>query len=256
MELWESAPDPAHPGLPTLTFNLSDKAEEAAEETAPPTAPLLRMYNPGLLRHAYTVTPRADDGAQAARLPAPGAGGTGVDGAPAQRAWAYGPSATAHYGYMMLATYEQPSAECKSLGRLGWMLGLPHPPSQPLYQLEGQFPDPLRGSSPRDMLYTSRADQLPRMQEQSYSGERLLCHLASEPKPTPQAPLPYTWQGTWAGDGWERFFLKQQDQGLYLFWYYSQSSESPQYHVRLKLSLDGHQATGIAVGQPGRQAIY
>lgn len=257
VELWDHAPDPAHPNTPTLTLNLSEDQSEPAVEEAPPTAPLLRLYNPRLLRHAYAVGQE-----QVAALKQQG---YLLEG-PVGRVWtaplpgSLGLWAFRHreHGYTLLQTSEQPPADSEPLGLLGYVMGQVHPPSQPLYQMEGSFDDSLRGGQGgqlRDMLYTSRADQLPRLQEQGYSRELLLCHLAPEPEPTPQAPLPYTWQGAWGGDGWGRFFLLPRGHELHLFWYYGQS-DGPQYFGRLKLSPDGRQATGLAVGQPGPLATY
>jgi hypothetical protein len=254
VELWDQPVDPARPGPPTLALNPSDEQSEPAAEAAPATAPLLRLYHPRLLRHAYAVTPE-----QVAVLKEQGYVPRGPIGrlwtAPqpgSLELWAYRHK---ERGYTVLQTSDKAPPGCEPLGRLGHVFGLVHPPSQPLYQMEGRFEDPLRGGQTWDMLYTSRADQLPRLKEQGYSNERLLCHLAPEPEPIPEAPLTYTWQGAWGGDGWGRFFLLARGQDLHLFWYYGQS-DGPRYFGRLKLSPDGRQALGMAVGQPGPLATY
>jgi len=126
---------------------------------------------------------------------------------------------------------------------------------QPLHQLEASLDDPLRGGQTRDLLYTSRADMLPRLQEQGYGPPRLVCHLAPEPEAAPSPALTYTWQGAWAGDGWGRFFILARGGQLHLFWYYGELG-GPRYLGRLALSADGHTAQGLAVGQPGPMASY
>ncbi|MFH1033107.1 MAG: LamG-like jellyroll fold domain-containing protein [Pseudomonadota bacterium] len=254
LELWDQPADPAHPGPPNLTLDLAQEPDQPQEEAAPPTAPLLRLYSPRLLRHAYAV---GQD--QVAALKEQGYDLQG----PVGRLWTTPQPgglelwAFRHkgQGYTLLRCGAEAPPDSEPLGRLGYVFGQVHPPSQPLYQLEGRFEDPLRGGQPRDMLYTSRADQLPRLGQEGYSGERLICHLAPEAEPMPQAPLTYTWQGVWGGDGWGRFFMLRQGHDLHLFWYYGQA-DGPRYFGRLRLSPDGRQAQGLAVGQPGPTATY
>lgn len=253
--LWATPPDPQNPAAPSLTLESPDNDEPSppADQTAS-TKSLLRLYHPGLLRHAYAVTQEQVQALEAqgyrregslGRLwEHPVAGGVGL--------WAF---RSRDKGFTILQTQEQAPAGCEPLGLLGYVLSGPQPPSQPLYQLEGGFPDPLRGGHPQDMLYTSRADQLPNLRAHGYGPEKLVAHLAPESEPVPSPPATYTWDGTWGGDGWGHFHVLTQGHDLYLFWYYGEL-DGPHYLGHLSISPDGRQAQGLAVGQPGAMATY
>ncbi|MBI5521845.1 MAG: hypothetical protein HY910_04380 [Desulfarculus sp.] len=258
VDLWQEPPDPAAPGPPTLTLKLSEPPEEPtpvpASVQGTATAPLLRLYNPRLLRHAYAVGQE-----QAQDLHAQGYASQGPVGRlwlepqpGGLELWAF---RHREQGHTLLQTQDSAPPGFEPLGRLGYVLGQARGPSQALHQLEGGFDDSLRGRKITDLLYTSRGDLLPRLQEQGYGPPRLICHLAPEPEPTLSAPLTYTWQGAWGGDGWGRFFILTQGQDLLLYWYYGESS-GPRYLGRLRMNPEGQAAQGLAVGQPGPMATY
>lgn len=62
------------------------------------------------------------------------------------------------------------------------------------------------------------------------------------------------WSGAWHGDGWASFFIVQQDNKLYMYWYYSK--ESPFFG---EYELKGDLAAGTAVAlvdSPGNTYYY
>ena len=60
----------------------------------------------------------------------------------------------------------------------------------------------------------------------------------------PPGPTTATWNGSWQGDGWASFFISQEDNRLFMYWYYSE--ESPFYGL-YTLAEDGLSAQGVAL---------
>jgi hypothetical protein len=158
-------------------------------------------------------------------------------------------------GYMLLALGPAAPAGCDSLGLLGHIWPLAQPDTTPLYRLAGEFPDPLRGGRAQDMLYTSRRESLDAAREAGYRDQEVLGYVKPVQEPDLAPPVLYTWEGSWRGEGWGRFFITRRGNELVMFWYYGPLS-GPHYFGRYQLSPDGRRAQGLAWGPVGPKANY
>ncbi|CAO0822203.1 hypothetical protein DFAR_2870040 [Desulfarculales bacterium] len=112
----------AHPSPPALTLNLPETQAEPTAEAAPPNAPLLRLYNPRLLRHAYAIGKK--------QTPALKQQGYFLQGS-VDRLWsALQPGSLElwsyrhpEHGYTLLQTSDKPPAGAEPLGRLRYVFG-------------------------------------------------------------------------------------------------------------------------------------
>ncbi|BEQ14901.1 LamG-like jellyroll fold domain-containing protein [Desulfoferula mesophila] len=257
VRLWPQAEDPASPTPPGLTIN-PGASQAAAEPTARPSAPathdLMRLWHPGLLRHAYAVDA---DGvrsweAQGYRLEGPVAR-LWVKPVTGSRAlWGY---VHDQAGYYLITDSTTPPPGCRPLGLLGYAPEEKGPGRVELWGLEAQFPEPLRGGTSLDRLYASDSKTVDQARQEGYGTPRRLAYALAAKGARYSPPLLYDWSGSWRGDGWGRFFLVRRGDELFMFWYYA-NLEGPKFYGRYRLSADGKSAEGVAVGQPGAKARY
>ncbi len=258
VELYRGVQDPRQPEEPNLVIAPPPPAPQAIEDQAgkPGSSllPLVRLWHPGRLVHAY-----ATDAQEVSRLAAAGfqrrgplgrLAGTQGEGMAALLAYR-----NRGRGYVILSTDPAAPAGCDSLGRLGFIWTQPGEGLRPLYQLKGVLPDPLRGGQKEDMLYTTREDTVKAARAAGYGPPRVVGYLQADSEAEFKAPVLYDWSGSWQGEGWGRFFIKRQGRELVMFWYYSQR-QGPDYYGRYRLSPDGLRAQGYAVGRPGSKATY
>jgi hypothetical protein len=258
VRLWATAQDPDEatpPGL-TITPGAAQPAREPeAQAAAPATHQLLRLWHPGLLRHAYAV---GKDGAAAweakgYRLQGPIARLWTKPVTGSRPLWSYQHQAG---GYVLLTDSATPPPGCRPLGLLGYVPEEPGPGQVELWGLEASFPDPLRGGAALDRLYATDKKTLEQARAAGYGNPRRLAHVLPPQKAARFAPpVLYTWSGAWRGEGWGRFFLARRGQELLMFWYYA-NLEGPKFYGRYRLAPDGKSAEGMAVGQPGPKARF
>ena len=263
VELWDKAQDPGSPLPPTQTITpptpAAEPAQQAAIESPAPAPeakilPLVRLWHPKRLIHAYAVKPD-----EIARFVNQGfvrqgpIGGILAQPEPGTKElWAFSHRGQ---GYTVLALSPAAPPGCDSLGLLGHVWPLAQPETTPIYRLTGLFPEPLRGGRAMDLLYTSRRETLPAAQEVGYREPEVLAYIKPAQEPAFEPPLLYNWQGSWRGEGWGRFFITRRGNEIFIFWYYGRIT-GPHYFGRYQLSPDGRRAEGIALGPPGPKANY
>ena len=263
VELWDKAQNPDEPQPPTLTITPPAPAPSMVRQAMPETTaaaagaetmPLVRLWHPNRLVHAYAVKPE-----EIARLTNQGfvrqgpIGGILSQPQPGTKElWAFKHRGQ---GYSVLSLGPAAPPGCDSLGLLGHVWPLAQPETTPVYQLIGLFPEPLRGGRAMDRLYTSSRETLPTAREAGYKEPEVLAYLKPVQEPAFDPPLLYNWQGSWRGEGWGRFFITRRGNEIFMFWYYGRIT-GPHYFGRYQLSPDGRRAQGIALGPPGANANY
>ena len=256
VELWDAWQDPENPAPATLSIvpPPATQGQTAGGGEEPLTRPLLRLWNPRRLVHAY-----AAGFEQAALLKPQGFVLEGPVGrlAARQEEGTTGLYAFRHRagGYTILKTDPQAPAGTDALGILGYVWTRAADDTTALYQCQGELAEPLRGGTTRDLLYSSRPETLAAAQEAGYGKPKLVCYLRPAKEPDFKPPVLYTWSGAYQGEGWGRFFLLRRGEELFMFWYYGRIS-GPHYYGRYRLSADGRHAQGVAVGRPGPKATY
>ncbi|MDR1396373.1 MAG: hypothetical protein LBJ14_01360 [Desulfarculales bacterium] len=94
-------------------------------------------------------------------------------------------------------------------------------------------------------------------QQESFTLTRLGTENVSSPSPPPiidynPSPLPEsghtspTWEGSWQGDGWARFFIAREGDTLKMFWYYSPQAPFFGFY---QLDSSGLKAEGTALAE-------
>ena len=257
VRLWPQAEDPSAPTPPGLTITpgaAQPAAEPAARPQTPATHDLLRLWHPGLLRHAYAVDAQGISSweAQGYRLEGPIARLWAKPVTGSRPLWGYVHNQA---GYFLISESSTPPAGCRSLGLLGYAPEDNGPGRVEFWGLEAQFPEPLRGGASLDRLYTTNPKTVDQARQNGYANPRRLTYTLSAKGASFTPPLLYDWAGSWRGDGWGRFFLSRRGDELFMFWYYA-NLKGPQFYGRYRLSPDGKTAEGVAVGQPGPKARY
>ena len=257
VELFGQLPDIAAPGAAELTITPPKNAGKglAMQPNAQNnTVELVAFWHPGQLSHAYAVGPD-----QAGALQSQGFVRQGPVGrllrSEAQGAKPLYQHRHAEKGHYVLTVGEKAPKGYGKGELLGYMWTEATPESTQFYWVRAKFKDPLRGTDPLDNYYTTSRENLSSAQESGYGQAVLLGYVlpAKEPPFTP--PLLYTWIGSWQGEGWGKFFMGRKGQWLLVFWYYG-PIDGPHYFGRFKLSPDGRQAEGYAVGRPGTMATF
>ncbi|MCB2226599.1 MAG: LamG domain-containing protein [Desulfarculaceae bacterium] len=257
VRLWASAqnPDEATPPNLTITPGAAQPAKEpAARAEAPGTRTVVRLWHPSLLIHAYAATPEAIQTWQnrGFRVQGPVARLWTKPVTGSHPLWAYQHQS----GYMLISPKSSPPEGCTSLGILGYAPEEPGPGRVELYQLDASLADPLRGSVVPDRLFATDKATLERARKAGYGQPVKVALVLPPTKPAVfAAPLLYTWDGAWRGEGWGRFFLQRRGNELIMFWYYA-NMKGPKFYGRYQLSSDGKTAEGVAVGQPGPKARF
>lgn len=256
VQLWAAAPEPNSPEPPQLTLSPGEtqpSLQQTAQAKRPATHTLVRLWHPGRLLHAYAADAAAQRAWEAQGF---------IRQGPVARLWTQErPGLKALWGflhnrgYTILQTDANLPPGCRALGLLGYVQPQAQAGATPLWGLKADFPDPLRGGSRPDMLYTSRQDQLEEASRDGYVQPHTVGYVLPAQEPALARPMLYTWGGFWRGEGWGRFFLGQRGQELYMFWYYS-NLEGPHFFGRYQLSEGGRVAQGIAVSGTGTQARY
>ncbi|MCF8041552.1 MAG: LamG domain-containing protein [Desulfarculaceae bacterium] len=257
VRLWPQAEDPMAPTPPGLTITpgaAQPAAEPAARASAPATHDLLRLWHPGLLRHAYAVDAQGVSSweAQGYRLEGPIARLWAKPVTGSRPLWGYVHN---QGGYFLISESTTSPAGCRPLGLLGYAPEDSGPGRVELWGLEAQFPEPLRGGNSLDRLYTTNSKTVDQARQDGYTNPRRLAYALSAKGASFTPPLLYDWAGSWRGDGWGRFFLSRRGDELLMFWYYA-NLKGPKFYGRYRLSPDGKTAEGVAVGQPGPKARY
>lgn len=263
VELFAHPPDPDQPGPADLTITPppppADKPAGQQVQAGPARVrELIRMWHPGRLVHGYAVGPSGEralaaqgfvrQGPIAGLYSAPPAeGGIGL--------WGF---VHRGRGYTTLVpAREQPPtpAGADALGLMGYGMAQAGEGTTPLMELRGELPDPLRGGSSPDVLYTTRKDTAEAARAAGYGPPKVVAQVrpAQEPPFTP--PTLFDWQGVWRGEGWGRFVASRKGEVLTLFWYYA-DLDGPHYLGRYRIAPDGRSAEGMAVGRPGPRATY
>lgn len=256
VQLWAAAPDPEAPEPPQLTFSPGE-AQPALKQTAqagrPDTHLLMRLWHPGRLLHAYAADPASQRAweAQGFILQGPVARLWTNEREGLKALWGF----LHNRGYTILQTDANVPPGCRALGLLGYVQPQAQAGATPLWGLSADFPEPLRGGSSSDMLYTSRQDQLEAARQEGYGQARVAGYVLPAKEPALVRPALYTWSGAWRGEGWGRFFLERRGQELFMFWYYA-NLEGPHFFGRYQLSEGGRVAQGTAVSGSGNQARY
>lgn len=257
VRLWPQAEDPSAPTPPGLTINpgAAQPASEPAERAqAPAIHALLRLWHPGLLRHAYAVNPQEVSSweAQGYRLEGPIARLWSKPVTGSRPLWGY---AHQKAGYFLISESNTPPPGCRPLGLMGYAPEGNGPGRVELWGLEAQFPEPLRGGESLDRLYTTDPKTVDQARQAGYINPGRLAYALPVKGARYTPPLLYNWAGSWRGDGWGRFFLTRRGDELFMFWYYA-NLNGPKFYGRYRLSPDGKSAEGVAVGQPGPGARY
>ena len=257
VRLWATAENPDQATLPGLTITpgaAQPAREPEAKAQAPASQPILRLWHPGLLRHAYAV------GAAGAKLWQDR--GYRLQG-PIARLWnkpitnsrplyAY----QHQEGYALISPAANPPAGCTPLGLLGYAPEQTGPGRAELWGLSAALPDPLRGGKVADRFYATDQDTLKQAHQAGYANpQRIGPVLSPQGKAPFTPPVLYTWDGAWRGEGWGRFYMRRQGPEMVVFWYYA-NMKGPKFYGRYRLSPDGKSAEGIAVGQPGAKARF
>lgn len=257
VRLWAQSQDPASPTPPGLTITpgaAQPASEPAARPQTPATQQLLRLWHPGLLRHAYAVDEPSVGSweAKGYRLEGPIARLWTKPVTGSRPLWGY---VHDKGGYFLISQSSTPPAGCHPLGLLGYAPETGGSGRVELWGLEGQFPEPLRGGYSLDRLYTTNPQTVDQARQDGYTNPRRLAYALPAKGARYAPPLLYQWAGAWRGDGWGRFFLSRRGDELFMFWYYA-NLQGPKFYGRYRLSPDGRTAEGVAVGQPGSQARY
>ena len=257
VELYNAPQDPLQPDAPALVITPPPPGQSQVEPVsgqAARTLPLVRLWNPSRMVHAYTVKP---DGIE--RLQSLGWQRQG----PVASLWekqipGSQPLYAFHHrgkGYTILTTSQTPPPGCDALGLMGYLLPQPAEGSVELYELRADLPDPLRGGSNTDVLYTTNPETAAAARQTGYGAAQSLGYVQPVDEPAFTPPLLYSWSGVWRGEGWGHFFIKRQSKDILMFWYYGRA-DGPHYYGRYELSRDLKRAQGIAVGRPGKSASY
>lgn len=255
LEAWGQAVDPAAPPEPAWNIRpIQPAAPEQAAPVRPPSRELMRLWHPERLQHAYAVEPDAIRELEGRGFRREGPLGRLWSG-PVEGASELWLHQSRQYGLQALTLSSQPPEGFQAVGRLGWSPGPGEPETVSLWELSAELPDPLRGKTIADRLYTTRKDGSSAAEAAGYRDTREIARLLPAGEPPYQSPLLYTWDGAWGGDGWGRFFITRRGQELCMFWYYAKL-DGPNFAGRYRLSADGKTAEGIAVGRPGPQATY
>jgi hypothetical protein len=258
VELYGSAQDPLQPGEPNLVITPpppgQTESEPAAGQAAAQARPLVRLWNPSRMVHAYSVKPSDIERLQSIgwqrQGPVAGLWEKQMPGSEPLYAFRHRGK-----GYTILDTSQTPPPGCDALGLMGYLLPQPAEGSVELFELKGDLPDPLRGGSNIDLLYTTSPETVESAREAGYGQAKSLGYVQPVDEPAFSPPVLYSWSGVWRGEGWGRFFIKRQGKDLLMFWYYGRA-DGPHYYGRYKLSADLKRAEGIAVGRPGKSASY
>lgn len=254
VELWATAQDPAAPTPPEVTLTPATAAGNQGAGQAGAKVMLQRLWHPGRLMHAYAV-----DQDRIRRLTAEGFHLQGPLGGlyqhPAEGRAALYAHQHQQRGFTVLVADKQPPAGFKALGLMGHSPAEGEDGAMQLLRMAATFPEPLRKRVSEDRLYTTRPDQAKRARSFGYGPPQKSALVLKATEPPMAAPATYTWQGSWRGDGWGRFFILQRGRRLELFWYYS-TLQGPHYFGRYILAKDGLSAKGVAVGEPGLRATY
>ncbi|MBU1274530.1 MAG: LamG domain-containing protein [Proteobacteria bacterium] len=257
VRLWPQAEDPSAPTPPGLTITpgaAQPASEPAARPQAPATQTLVRLWHPGLLRHAYAVDPQGVSSweEQGYHLEGPVARLWTKPVTGSRPLWGY---LHQQAGYFLISESTTPPPGCRPLGLMGYAPEESGPGRVELWGLEAQFPEPLRGGVSLDRLYTTNPKTVDQARQDGYANPRRLAYALPAKGARFTTPLLYDWAGFWRGDGWGRFFLARRGDELFMFWYYA-NLEGPKFHGRYRLSPDGKTAEGVAVGQSGPKARY
>ncbi|MCB2191632.1 MAG: LamG domain-containing protein [Deltaproteobacteria bacterium] len=257
VRLWPQTQDPKAPTPPglTITPGASQPASEpAARPQAPATHTLIRLWHPGLLRHAYAVDAQSVRSweAQGYRLEGPIARLWAKPVTGSRPLWGYVHNQA---GYFLISQSSKPPDGCRPLGLLGYAPEKSGPGRVELWGLQAQFNETLRGTTSLDRLYTTNAQTVDQAKQDGYTSPRRLSYALPAKGARYTPPLLYNWSGAWRGDGWGRFFLSRRGNEIFMFWYYA-NLKGPKFYGRYRLGPDGKTAEGIAVGQPGAKARY
>jgi hypothetical protein len=262
VDLYDSAPDlpldPSQPAEPALVITPpAETGQEGALESAQSkseTASLVRLWNPTHLVHTYASKAQDAERLQSQgwtrQGPVAGLWSQPVEGGEALYGFRHRGK-----GYTLLSTSQAPPPGCDALGLIGYILPQPAEGSVALYQLKADLPEPLRGGSVTDLLYTTRPDTVEAARKAGYGAEQILGYVQPAQEPAFSPPLLYTWEGAWRGEGWGRFFVKREKTDLLMYWYYG-PPDGPHYYGRYKLNPGLKRAEGVAVGRPGKGASY
>ncbi len=263
VDLFAHAVDPAQPGPPDLTITPPPPPIEPTVEAQAQAGParvreLVRMWQPGRLVHGYAVGP-VEEQAMAGRgylrqgpiaglySASPPEGGIGL--------WGF-----VHRGrgvMVLIPAQKSPPAPAGSdaAGLMGYALAKAGEGTVPLMELRGELPEPLRGGTAADVLYTTRPDTVKAAQAAGYGPPKVVAYVRPSQEPPFTPPVLYTWQGLWRGEGWGRFVASRKGDVLTMFWYYA-DLDGPHYLGRYHIAPDGRSADGMAVGRPGPRATY
>lgn len=259
VELFAGPQNPAQPGEPALVITPQPAAaaepSAAADQDAPAKVLTLeRWWSPGRLVHAYAARPQDQERLRAAGFARQGPVAGLWEGQVPGSGPLYGFRHRGQ-GYTLLSPGRTPPPGCDALGLMGYVLDQPSEGSVALHELAASLDDPLRGHGAKDILYTTLPQTVAAARQAGYGQERLVGYARPVEEMPFAAPVLYTWQGSWQGEGWGRFFIKRQGQDILMFWYYGRA-DGPHYLGRYQLSPDLKKAEGIAVGRPGKGASY
>jgi hypothetical protein len=254
----DPALDPAQPGQPALVITpppaTGQGGAEAPAESKSEATPLIRLWNPVRLVHAYVEKPqdlkRLQSQGWQRQGPMAGLWSQSVAGSEPLYGFRHRGK-----GYTLLTASQAPPPGCDALGLMGHILPQPVAGSVALYELKADLPEPLRGGSVTDLFYTTRPDSVEAARKAGYGPEQIVGYVQPVNEPAFSQPLLYTWGGAWRGEGWGRFSIKRQGGDLLMFWYYG-PPDGPHYYGHYRLNPGLKRAEGIAVGRPGKSASY
>jgi hypothetical protein len=259
VNLYATAQDPAQAGeadlviTPPETTGASEAAGQASQASSA-TQALIRLWNPYRLVHAYAETTadleRLQNEGWQRKGPVAGLWSQAVPGS--QPIYGFRHRGK---GYTIMSTSQSPPAGCDALGLMGHILPQPAEGSVALYELKAELPEPLRGGSTTDLLYTTNPETVEAARRAGYGQERIVGYAQQAKEPPYSPPVLYSWSGAWRGEGWGRFLIKRQGHDLLMFWYYG-PPDGPHYYGHYRLNPDLKRAEGIAVGRPGKGASY
>lgn len=259
VSLWGSSQDYQEPQEAALVIEPQLGAadgQQSSRKTSRELITLVRLWNPRLMQHAYAVDQDQretleDDGFV---VSGPVASLWKEPGEGLVQLWLHRYQAE---GPFLITTEKASPPGYKAVWPLGYAKASPGDATVALLGLSGKFAAPLNQGPPKtDNLFTTLADEQSTLINAGYGRPNPVAHVRPAGEKTPHTPLPYTWAGSWQGDGWGRFFIKRSSSRLFMFWYYS-TRQGPNYYGRYLLSPDGTTASGIAVGKPdGAHAAY
>ena len=259
VSLWGTSQDYQTPEEAALVIEpqvSGDGGPAKAQQTGQELITLTRMWNPRLMQHAYVVDQRQREelAEEGFRPGGPLAGLWKEPGNGMVQLWAHRYQAN---GPFIITKGKQSPPGYKAMWPLGYAKTSSGDATVALLGFSGKFAAPLgRGPAKTDNLYSTLTDEQGRLAGAGYGAPEIVAHVRPAGEKQPAAPLPYTWAGSWQGEGWGRFFIKRSGSRLFMFWYYS-TRRGPHYFGRYLLSHDGRSATGFAVGKPsGAQATY